>query len=138
MYSVSANTAEGWLTVGNGSADPSKRVLLMSTMQPAAVVGLLAAIAIPNFVKARQTAQYNAIVNNLRQIEAAKMQWALENRKRAGDAVAERDLAEYLKGGGIKPVAGESYQLNPVGTPATATLSQPIMDHPAGSVIQVP
>src|SRR5439155_18764529 len=65
VYNVSANTREGWLTVGNGSSDPSKKALLMSAVQPAAVVGLLAAIAIPNFVKARETAQYNAIMNNL-------------------------------------------------------------------------
>jgi len=135
-YSVSANTAEGWLTIGNGNSDPSKRALLMSTMQPAAVVGLLAAIAIPNFVKARETAQYNAILNNLRMMEAAKEQWALENRKREGSPVTEENLAEYLRGGKINPIAGETYNINPVGTPATATLSQRIMNHSAGTVIK--
>ena len=135
MYDVSANTPEGWLTVGNGNSDPGKKALLMSSMQPAAVVGLLAAIAIPNFVKARQTAQYNAIVNNLRIIEGAKAQWALENKKRPGDRVTEQDLAEYLRGGRINPVAGETYNFNPVGPRASATLSQQIMNHPAGSVI---
>ena len=136
MYSVSANTPEGWLTVGNGNSDPSRKALLMSTMQPAAVVGLLAAIAIPNFVKARETAQYNAIVNNLRMIEGAKAQWALENKKREGTPVTEQDLREYLRGGRVNPVTGETYKINPVGTPATATLSQRIMNHPAGSVIK--
>ncbi len=138
VYNVSANTPEGWLTIGNGSSDPSKNALLLSAMQPAAVVGLLAAIAIPNFVKARQTAQYNAIINNLRLIEAAKDQWALENKKRTGDPVTERDLAEYIPRRRINPVAGETYNLNPVGTPATATLSQQIMNHPAGAVIKAP
>src|SRR5205814_9969875 len=136
VFNVSANTPDGWLTVGNGNSDPSKKALLMSTVQPAAVVGLLAAIAIPNFVKARQTAQYNAIVNNLRMIEGAKAQWALENKKRTGDPVTEHNLSAYLRGGKINPVAGETYQLNPVGTPATATLSQKLMNHPAGSVIK--
>ena len=136
VYNVSANTTEGWLTVGNGSTDPSKRALLMSTMQPAAVVGLLAAIAIPNFVKARETAQYNAILNNLRMIEGAKDQWALENKKSPGDPVTEHNLSASLRGGKINPVAGETYRLNPVGTPATATLSQKLMNHPAGSVIK--
>ena len=135
LYDVSANTPEGWLTVGNGNSDPGKKALLMSSLQPAAVVGLLAAIAIPNFVKARQTAQYNAIVNNLRIIEGAKAQWALENKKRPGDRVTEQDLAQYLRGGRINPVAGETYNFNPVGTRASATLSQQIMNHPAGSVI---
>jgi hypothetical protein len=136
MYNVSANTADGWLTVGNGNSDPSKKALLMSTVQPAAVVGLLAAIAIPNFVKARETAQYNAIMNNLRIIEGAKEQWALENKKREGTTVTEQNLAEFLRGGRINPVAGETYNINPVGTPATARLNQKIMNHPAGSVIK--
>jgi len=129
VYNVSANTAGGWLTVGNGSSDPARKALLMSTMQPAAVVGLLAAIAIPNFVKARDTAQHNAIVNNLRMLEGAKDQWALENKKVQGSPVTEKDVAEYLRGGKVNAVAGETYTINPVGTAATATL-------PGGSVIK--
>ncbi|PYK00082.1 MAG: hypothetical protein DME23_08245 [Verrucomicrobia bacterium] len=136
VYNVSANTPDGWLTVGNGNSDPSRKALLLATVQPAAVVGLLAAIAIPNFVKARQTAQYNTIVNNLRIIEGAKAQWALENKKGEGSPASEQDLAQYLRGGKINPVAGETYHINPVGTPPTATLSQQIMNHPAGSVIK--
>lgn len=55
------------------------------------------AIAIPNFVKARDTAQTNACINNLRQIDSAKQQWALENSK-PGDAVpTENDLTPYLQ-----------------------------------------
>jgi hypothetical protein len=135
-YKVSGNTAEGWVSVGNGTSDPSKKAVVLSTMQPAAVVGLLAAIAIPNFVKARQTAQYNAIVNNLRMLEGAKAQWALENRKRDGEPVTERDLEPFLRGGRINPVAGETYQVNPAGSPATATLNQRMMNNPAGSVIK--
>ncbi|HXT40113.1 MAG TPA: hypothetical protein VN887_08820 [Candidatus Angelobacter sp.] len=138
VYNVSANTAAGWLTVGNGNTDPSRKALLMATLQPAAVVGLLAAIAVPNFVKARQTAQYNAIMNNLRMIEGAKDQWALENKKSTGSKVTEQDIEEYIRGGRINPVAGESYHLNAVGTPAAATLKQQLMNHPAGSVIAAP
>jgi prepilin-type N-terminal cleavage/methylation domain-containing protein len=51
---------------------------LVEIMIVVAIIGLLAAIAIPNFVRARQTAQTNACVNNLRIISAAKQQWALE------------------------------------------------------------
>jgi Tfp pilus assembly protein PilE len=138
VYNVSANTAQGWLTVGSGNSDPSRKMLLMSMMQPAAVAGLLAAIAIPNFVKARETAQYNAILNNLRMMEGAKEMWALENRKREGSPVTEQDLKPYLRGGRINPITGETYNLNPVGTAAAATLSHQIMNHPAGSVIKVP
>ena len=57
------------------------------------------AIAIPNFVKARETAQRNACINNLRQIDAAKQEWALENHKTATDTPTEAEVAHYLKSG---------------------------------------
>jgi prepilin-type N-terminal cleavage/methylation domain-containing protein len=50
---------------------------LVEIMIVVAIIGLLAAIAIPNFVRARTTAQQNACINNLRQIDGAKQQWAL-------------------------------------------------------------
>jgi len=51
---------------------------LVEIMIVVAIIGLLAAIAIPNFVRARSTSQQNACINNLRLIDAAKQQWALE------------------------------------------------------------
>jgi prepilin-type N-terminal cleavage/methylation domain-containing protein len=71
---------------------------LVEIMIVVAIIGLLAAIAIPNFVKARGTAQRNACINNLRQIDGAKEQWALENKKSAGSAVVEGEVNEYIKG----------------------------------------
>jgi hypothetical protein len=59
-------------------------------------IPMLAAIAIPNFVKARETAQMNACINNLRQIDAAKQQWALENHKSESATPTENDLTPYL------------------------------------------
>jgi prepilin-type N-terminal cleavage/methylation domain-containing protein len=59
---------------------------LVEIMIVVAIIGLLAAIAIPNFVKARTTAQKNACINNLRQIDGAKEQWALENKKTQTDS----------------------------------------------------
>ena len=47
------------------------------------LVPMMLAIAIPNFVKARDVSMQNACINNLRQIDAAKQQWALENGKKA-------------------------------------------------------
>jgi hypothetical protein len=137
-YSVSANTAEGWVSVSNGNSDPSSKALIMATMQPAAVVGLLAAIAIPNFVKARSTAQQNVIFNNLRIIEGAKDQWALEHRKATGDSVTEQDLAPYLRDGKINAILGETYTLNAIGTPASATAPVQVGSHPPGSKIRLP
>src|SRR5947208_12977542 len=70
---------------------------LVEIMIVVAIIGLLAAIAIPNFIKARTTSQKNACINNLRQVDGAIQQWALENKKAAGDAVTETDVTPYLK-----------------------------------------
>src|ERR1700689_596398 len=51
---------------------------LVEIMIVVAIIGLLAAIAIPNFVKARATSQANACINNLRQLDAAVNQYAIE------------------------------------------------------------
>lgn len=73
---------------------------LVEIMIVVAIIGLLAAIAIPNFVKARQSSQVNACINNLRQIDAAKQQWALEKGKTSADAPAPADVLLYVS----KPV----------------------------------
>ena len=62
------------------------------------VIGLLAAIAIPSFVKARSTAQMNGCVNNLRIIDSAKEQWALVSRADIGQAPEVPGVNEYIKG----------------------------------------
>ena len=99
---------------------------LVEIMIVVAIIGLLAAIAIPNFVKARENAQLNSIFNNLRILEGAKDQWALENKKGTGDAVAAvSTVSDYLKGGTIKTVVGETYQPDPIGSPAH-TLAIPV------------
>src|SRR5438045_5621005 len=97
---------------------------LVEIMIVVAIIGLLAAIAIPNFVKARESAQLNAILNNLRIIEGAKDQWALENKKGTGDtpdwSSGAAGIADYLKGATVKNVVGETYTINPVGSNAVA------------------
>src|SRR5580765_3260315 len=69
---------------------------LVEIMIVVAIIGLLAAIAIPNFVRARKTAQTNACINNLRQIDGAKQQWALENGAAASAAPGGTDITPYL------------------------------------------
>ena len=64
---------------------------LVEIMIVVAIIGLLAAIAIPNFVKARATSQANGCINNLRQIDAAKQQWALENKMNDTSSPASTD-----------------------------------------------
>jgi len=66
---------------------------LVEIMIVVAIIGLLAAIAIPNFVRARKTAQANSCVNNLRLIDAAKQQLQLED---AGAALDKASLTPYL------------------------------------------
>ena len=98
---------------------------LVEIMIVVAIIGLLAAIAIPNFVKARENAQLNSILNNLRIIEGAKDQWALENKKGTGDTAdwttTTTGIGGYLKGATVKNVVGETYNQNAIGTAATAT-----------------
>jgi prepilin-type N-terminal cleavage/methylation domain-containing protein len=69
---------------------------LVEIMIVVAIIGLLASIAVPNYVKARVTSQKNACINNLRQIDGSKQQWALENKQPAGATPVEADLAPYI------------------------------------------
>jgi prepilin-type N-terminal cleavage/methylation domain-containing protein len=90
---------------------------LVEIMIVVAIIGLLAAIAIPNFVRARTTAQTNACINNLRQIDGAKEQWALENKKVTGATVNDTDITPYLKNSAMPTCpAGGKYTAGNVGT----------------------
>lgn len=62
-----------------------------------AIIGLLAAIAIPNFVKARTTSQMDACINNLRQYDGAAEQWALENLKTSGATYTLSQIKPYVQ-----------------------------------------
>ena len=100
---------------------------LVEIMIVVAIIGLLAAIAIPNFVKARTTSQQNACINNLRLIDSSKQQWALEQRKQNSDTPQGTDLQPYLGRGSAGelptcPVDSQntfatSYSQNSVGVP---------------------
>ncbi len=80
------------------------------------VIPMLLAIAVPNFVKAREVSMKNACINNLRQIDGAKSQWALENKKQEGDPVVESEVKALLTHPLVCP-AGGTYTYGPVGTP---------------------
>ena len=99
---------------------------LVEIMIVVAIIGLLAAIAIPNFVKARQTSQTNACINNLRQIDAAKQQWALENGKKSTDTPTKEDLMPYLRSWPKCP-AGGSYTIGTVGETPTCSIPKHVL-----------
>ena len=88
------------------------------------MIGLLAAIAIPNFVKARSTAQMNACISNLRQIDGAKQQWALDNKKQTTDTPTVRELDAYFRTSfnALKCPAGGVYTINTVGEKPTCSI----------------
>ena len=69
---------------------------LVEIMIVVAIIGLLAAIAIPNFVHARTTSQTNACINNLRQIDGAKQEWALETKQAATATPGDTDIQPYM------------------------------------------
>jgi prepilin-type N-terminal cleavage/methylation domain-containing protein len=69
---------------------------LVEIMIVVAIIGLLAAIAIPNFVKSRTTAQQNACINNLRQIDGAKQEWSMETDQTTNATPVESNLQLYL------------------------------------------
>lgn len=101
---------------------------LVEIMIVVAIIGLLAAIAIPNFVKARATSQMNACINNLRQIDAAANEFALERGQKTGDTITlTTDLTPYIKlnsASSIPPCpAGGVYAIASVGVAPTCTLS---------------
>jgi len=101
---------------------------LVEIMIVVAIIGLLAAIAIPNFVKARATSQQNACINNLRQIDAAAQQYALEAKLSTGATITFPDaLTPYIKltSANVLPgcPAGGNYNDTSVGATPTCDLS---------------
>ena len=72
---------------------------LVEIMLVVAIIALLAAIAVPNFLRARKRSQATRILEDLRVIDGAIDQYAIENNKAAGDALNWTDIQKYLKNG---------------------------------------
>ena|SRR6266404_5189135 len=107
---------------------------LVEIMIVVAIIGLLAAIAIPNFIKARETARKNTCINNLRLIDGAVQQWALETGATSTAAPPLASLTVYLGRGGTGTINGTTqgavkcpssgtYAAAAVNTPPTCTVA---------------
>src|SRR5436190_5051022 len=81
---------------------------LVEIMIVVAIIGLLAAIAIPNFVRARTTSQMNACINNLRQMDGGKQEWALETKQASNATSNLSDINPYLRNALTCPAGGNT------------------------------
>ncbi len=100
---------------------------LVEIMIVVAIIGLLAAIAVPNFIKSRTSAQQKACITNLKQIDGAVQQWALEFKHTTTDTYALTDttLLAYIKGSVLPacPAGGTYTEGANVGTVPTCNIS---------------
>ncbi len=135
----------------DGNSKPI-RAWLLPVVILIAIIGLLVAIATPNFVHGGST-RLNAIINNLRQIDAAKQQWAsdrgLTNATQLNRVVTERDLAPYLLPAYTQheafgnPVLGELYLIRDLNQPPEAVLTKKLTERhvdsslPRGTIIRL-
>ncbi len=109
-----------------------KGFTLVEIMIVVLIIGMLAAIAIPSFVKARNNSRIKSCVNNLRQIDGAKEQWAMENNQKEGANVDQVDVEAYVKKYPVCP-AGGAYTINNVGTDPTCSLGN-ALDHTGATI----
>ncbi|MBA3962994.1 MAG: prepilin-type N-terminal cleavage/methylation domain-containing protein [Chthoniobacterales bacterium] len=92
---------------------------LVEIMIVVAIIALLAAIAVPGFLRARKRSQASTIINDLRMIDAAVDQYAIENNKSTGAVVGTNDWILYLKKGSYlyntgKDLLGNGYGVQSV------------------------
>jgi prepilin-type N-terminal cleavage/methylation domain-containing protein len=87
---------------------------LVEIMIVVAIIALLAAIAVPNFLRARKRSQATRVLEDLRMIDSATDQYAIDNNKTSGMTPAWTDLKNYLKVGSVlystgADIFGDSY-----------------------------
>ncbi len=81
---------------------------LVEIMIVVAIIALLAAIAVPGFLRARKRSQASRILNDLRMIDAAVDQYAIENNKSSGDTIKVVQWTAYVKSGTSLYLTGKS------------------------------
>ena len=95
---------------------------LVEIMIVVAIIALLAAIAVPGFLRARKRSQASRIINDLRLIDSAVDQYAIESNKKSGDSVPVLEWTKYLKAGTNLYVTGNDILTNSYGPQTVDTL----------------
>jgi prepilin-type N-terminal cleavage/methylation domain-containing protein len=105
-------------------AKSQKAFTLVEIMIVVAIIALLAAIAVPGFLRARKRSQASRILNDLRMIDSAVDQYAIETNRKTGDAVAVADWTNYLKKGSLLYNTGNSLLGTAYGPQTVDTIPQ--------------
>jgi prepilin-type N-terminal cleavage/methylation domain-containing protein len=97
---------------------------LVEIMIVVAIIALLAAIAVPGFLRARKRSQASRILNDLRMIDSAVDQYAIETGRKTGDLVGVADWTSYVKKNALLYNTGQSLLGTPYGTQTVDTIPQ--------------
>lgn len=96
---------------------------LVEIMIVVLIIGILMAIAVPNFINARESSRRSSCVANLKQLDSGKEQWAMDSRAAAGASVAMTDLTPtYIKSEPACP-SGGTYTVGNIGANPTCSTS---------------
>lgn len=95
---------------------------LVEIMIVVAIIALLAAIAVPGFLRARKRSQASRVINDLRLIDSAVDQYAIENNKASGASVPVIEWTKYLKSGTNLALTGKDILTNAYGDQTVDTL----------------
>jgi len=110
--------------MSHSNAKSHKGFTLVEIMIVVAIIALLAAIAVPGFLRARKRSQASRILNDLRMIDSAVDQYAIETNRKTGDAVSVVDWTNYLKKGSLLYNSGNSLLGTTYGPQTVDTIPQ--------------